>query len=309
MKIFDEIKEIKEPETAVCIGKFDGFHKGHRLLLRKAMETELPVVLLTFHMPDQKSIDSPDEKRSEARALCADYYIEPKDTKELFSMSPEEFLERVVLNLFHAKHVIVGEDFCFGKGRAGNIDTLKTYSEEHDHVFELSVIEKLREGDAEISSTRIRESLAEGKMEEVSALLGRSYRIDGRVIDGRKLGRKIGIPTANIFPDEEKLLPPHGVYAVTAEWVEGSEIVKYEGIANLGVKPTVSEVQGDDEAGSGNPVGLEVNLFSYRGDLYDKSISVRLLSFIREERRFENMQELRFQIDEDIRAVKGMNIF
>ncbi|MBR6228557.1 MAG: bifunctional riboflavin kinase/FAD synthetase [Eubacterium sp.] len=292
MEIWESIPEDFTAETALCIGKFDGFHRGHRLLLDEAKNSGLAVTVLTFVFNKTETIDSVEEKRSIAAEAGVEYYIEMEAGPEFFSLSPEEFIRNIVSKKLHAGYVIVGEDFRFGKDRAGDIGTLKEY--ESSCGYHLIAVPKMQDEHKDISSSRIRECIVAGEMEDVERLLGRPYRMTGIVTDGNRIGRQMGFPTANMVPASGKVLPPSGVYAVSVHIGED----EYPGIGNLGTKPTV----GDD-----NPLGLEVHIFDYHDDLYDKEIVVDFRKFLREEKRFDSVEELHRQIEEDIRRVKNQN--
>ncbi|MDY2921233.1 MAG: bifunctional riboflavin kinase/FAD synthetase [Eubacterium sp.] len=274
--------------SAVCIGKFDGIHRGHRLLIRAAKETKLPVVMFTFESMRQNDIYSQKEKEYLAEKLGVDIFISISVTESFRHMTPVEFVEKILVHRCHAKEIFIGTDFCFGHNRSGNAGMLKEW--ERTYSFRVHILEKLSLGGSEVSSTRIRSRLEQGEMEEVSALLGMPYFIQGEVVSGRHLGRTMEIPTANLIPAPGKILPPKGVYAILLT-VDGKV---RKGVGNLGVKPTVS---GD------NPMGLEVWIFDFHEDIYGKEIRAHLISYLRPERKFGSMDRLKEQISLDtIRA-------
>ena len=307
MVIWDHIPEHFSEKPALCIGKFDGFHKGHRLLIEEAKKTGDPVGVLTFIFQHTDTIDTLEEKRRIAADLGVDIYLEIEAGPAFFSLTPEAFIRDIVSERLHAGHVIVGEDFRFGRDRAGDITTLAA-GEESGH-YRLHAIKKLFDGEEEISSSRIRSCIERGRMRDVTRMLGRPYRMSGTVTDGMRLGRKMGVPTANLTPEKGKVLPPNGVYAMQVTigddeegTVAGKKKVRrqpekapaYLGIGNLGVKPTV---------GSENPLGLEIHLLDYEGDLYGKPITAEFGEFLREEKRFDSVEELHRQIEKDIRKM------
>ncbi|MEE3467455.1 MAG: riboflavin biosynthesis protein RibF [Eubacterium sp.] len=291
MVIWDRIPENLSEGMALCIGKFDGFHKGHRLLIEEATKTGYPVGVLTFIFHHAETIDSVEEKRRLAEKLGVDIYIEIEAGPSFFSLTPEAFIRQIVLDKLHARHVIVGEDFCFGRDRAGDVSTLAAY--EQSCHYQLHAIRKLRDRDGEISSSRIREAILDGKMEDVARMLGRPYAMSGVVTDGNQIGRRMGVPTANLVPESGRVLPPKGVYAMWVTIDESSD--RYKSIGNLGTKPTI---------GAGNPLGLEIHLLDYDGDLYGKQIRAEFGTFLRKEMRFEDVESLHRQIDEDIRRAE-----
>ncbi len=274
--------------SAVCIGKFDGIHRGHRLLIQAAKKTKLPVVMFTFESTRQNGIYSQAEKEDLAEKAGVDIFISVPVTEAFRHMAPVEFVEQVLVQRCHAKEIFIGTDFCFGHNRSGNARMLKEW--ESTYSFHVHILEKLSLGGSEVSSTRIRSQLEKGEMGEVSSLLGMPYFIQGEVVSGRHLGRTMEIPTANLIPAPGKILPPKGVYAIMLT-VDG-KIRK--GVGNLGVKPTVS---GD------NPMGLEVWIFDFHEDIYGKKIRAHLVSYLRPERKFDSMDQLKEQISRDtIRA-------
>ena len=288
MKVLTDL-DFNLGDTAVCIGKFDGFHRGHRALVREAEKSGLTTVIITFLFPGHKGIYSYGEKRFLAEKLGVDYFVEIPATKEFMRMSAEQFVSDILMQRCHAKKVVVGADFCFGYRRLGTASTLIACGEEYG--FSVCVMEKRKWKGEVISSTRIRKLLAAGDMGQVNFLLEAPYFIKGRVEEGNKIGRTLSVPTANIRPSAEKELPPFGVYAVRV--LAFGRL--YDGVCNLGVKPTVSGV---------SPVGAEVWLFSYSGDLYGQEIVICLYAYQRPERKFENMEKLKEQIQLDTEQAK-----
>ena len=270
--------------TAVCIGKFDGLHKGHRTLIKAAKKTGLPVVLFTFLIPKNRTLYSYEEKKFLAEKLGVDIMIAVPVTEQFMHMQPEVFVEKILVKQCGAKKVFVGSDFRFGYQRRGNVELLEKLSREGE--FSVDVFEKVRQAGEIISSTRIRDLLGKGEIPEVNELLGTPYFFRGTVISGNQLGRKMTVPTANLIPEETKVLPPFGVYALLVQVGQNW----YKAVGNLGVKPTVP---GD------NPVGLEVWLFDFEGDLYGKDITACFYEFQRPEKKFPSMEALKTQIDAD----------
>lgn len=292
MKAWDHIPEDFDGEVALSIGKFDGFHLGHRLLIEEAAKTGNPVAVMTFVFNKTKTIDDREEKKKLAAALGVDYYFEIEPDSGFFSMTPERFVSDYVAGRLHSKYVVVGDDFRFGRDRIGDIQTLSELAKEYD--YSLIVVPKIQYKDEDISSSRIRKCIENGQLSDTEAMLGRTFRLSGEVTDGNHIGRQIGVPTANIFPAEGKVCPPKGVYEVGV--LVDNEEKEYAGIADFGVKPTVGE---------NYPEGLEVHLIDYNGNLYGRNIAVLFKSFIREEKKFADMNELHRQIDEDLRRVKN----
>lgn len=284
MVILEE-KPYKLQNAAVCIGKFDGLHSGHRLLIDSIRACSgLKKVLFTFSFENVSSIYSPEEKKMLAGQLGMDIYIDCPFGKELSHMSPEDFLKDILVDECSAKVISVGEDFRFGYKRRGDVELLKKYSESYG--YKLNVFPKKKMFGEEVSSTAIRKELKEGAVERVNAFLGQPYFIYGRVCRGNHLGGTINMPTANLMPPADKILPPFGVYA-SRVYVEGKA---YTGVTNIGTKPTVP---------GENPVGVETFIMDFDSDIYGKKICVELYAFLRAERKFPDMEALRAQMEED----------
>lgn len=207
-------------------------------------------------------------------------------------MEPEQFIKEILVKQLDAKAVVVGSDFHFGHNRCGDIALLERMSEEYG--YKLIVFEKVKLGGSCVSSSRIRKELRNGNMELVQQMLGQPYFVTGTVTHGRKLGRTLGMPTANIVPSDEKLLPPYGVY-VSKTKVDGKEFI---GITNIGVKPTV---------GAEEKRLVETFLFDYHGNLYGKELKVDLYCFERPEKKFVSIEELKQQMEND--AIFGKQYF
>ena len=203
--------------------------------------------------------------------------------EETKSMTPEAFIQEILVERMDAKLICVGEDFRFGCGRRGNVEMLDEYASKYG--YELCVFPKICEDGEVISSTRIRRELAEGKIETANRLLGDPYFVSGEVVHGNALGRTIGMPTANLVPGSQKLLPVYGVYASRVE-VDGKI---YAGVTNVGVKPTVGASQAN----------VETTLLHFDGDLYGKQMKVYFLYFLRPEQRFESLDALKAQMAYD----------
>ncbi len=289
--------EFQIQNSAVALGKFEGIHLGHQLLLneiKKQKEKGLNSVVFTFDIPPKavlhadmryNQIYTKIERKRILEREGIDILVEHPFTKEFAALRPEEFIRNVLIREMDVKAVVVGSDFHFGKKRSGNVETLRAAAEAYG--FQLIVINKVQQKSGDISSTRIRKLIEYGMMEEAAVLLGRNFSIYGEVIHGKALGRTINIPTANQKPDEKKLVPPNGVYF---SLVHLDDKV-YKGITNIGVKPTVEAVP---------EKGVETHIFDFSGDIYGKNIDVELLRFHRAEMRFDNVEELCAQMQHDI---------
>lgn len=285
---------VTEP-TVLSIGKFDGLHRGHELLMDYVFQKKkegLKAVIFTFDVPPKKSLG-----QNEAKVLTTnaekmhlfeqsgiDYLIECPFTEEIMHMPAEAFLKMIVEQL-SIRCIVAGTDCSFGYKRRGDYKMLQKYASVYH--YEAQIVDKMQYEGRDISSTFIREEIAAGNMEKADLLLGYAYFLQGMVVHGNQIGRKIGIPTINLLPPPEKLLPPFGVYAARVE-IDGSI---YDGIANIGCKPTIA---GD------NPVGVETHLFDFKGDLYGRHAKVSLLKWVRGERKFQSISELKTQMEKDI---------
>jgi len=291
--------EAHERGSLVAIGNFDGVHLGHRAVIGAALVEAkahglLPLVLTFDPHPTEVlggSTRPPltvlERKVELIERLGPELgvVVEPF-TLELSKLSPAEFARDFIGALLNAKIVIVGENFRFGHSRSGDLDSLSELGRELGFVARASALS----GDAEgpYSSTRARAALAAGELDAVARVLGRPHSLSGRVVTGAQRGRTIGVPTANLGEVREAL-PPYGVYAVLVDLVEdGVARALATGVANIGLRPTVS-------AG----FSVEVHLFDFDGDLYDKTLRVHLVSRLREERKFSGLPELKAQIEKD----------
>lgn len=283
-------------ESAVTLGKFDGIHKGHQKLMKKILEKKkdgLKSVVFTFgQMPGTvflgnkgRTILTRKERQEHLESMGIDYMIECPFVEQVIRMEPEKFIEEILVKQLHVKYIAVGPDFRFGHHRKGDCKLLQEMAGTYGYTVE--ILEKECVDDKIISSTCVREMLEKGKMESVAKLLGYPYYVAGTVIHGHKIGRKLGIPTTNILPDDEKMLPPNGVY-LTKTIFEGNEMF---GITNIGVKPTIS----GEEA-----KGIETHLFDFDGDLYGRELVVEFYAFHRPEQKFQTLEDLKAQLAEDV---------
>lgn len=295
MKRISGLKEAHITEkTAVTVGKFDGIHRGHELLTRKIVSLKnrgLASCVVTFDVSPRTLLEKEDAKTlitNEERAVIldkegVDYLVECVFDAEMMHMEPEAFVDLLLKNL-QMSYMVVGSDFSFGYKGRGNAALLRQLAfEKH---FGLDVEKKLQEDHQDISSTRIRKDISEGRIEEANELLGYPYFIYGEVVHGRHLGHSIGIPTINVQPPAGKLLPPYGVYAT--EIHVGERV--YHGMTDVGVKPTV---QGD-----GKPV-IETHILNFDQNLYGKKVRIDFLKHTRPEQKFDSLEALEAQLHKD----------
>lgn len=293
--------EIEGP-TVLSLGKFDGLHRGHELLMgymreKKQEQKNLKAAVFTFDIPPREQtqnlqmqvLTTSQEKVRLFEENGIDYVIECPFTREIMCMEPEEFIDRIVKNL-HVKDIVVGTDFCFGHNRRGDYQMLRQYAPRYE--YQLKVVPKMQEDGRDISSTYIREEIAAGNIEKAQRLLGYPFFVEGTVLHGRKLGKAVlGVPTINLIPPPEKLLPPMGVYVTSTECA-GKH---YPGITNVGCKPTI---EGE------NPIGVETHLFDISEDMYGKMVRVSFLKRVRPEQKFDSLDALKVQMKQDIQYGK-----
>ena len=290
-----------EESTVVTLGKFDGLHRGHELLMQKLMEVSkeknYASVVFTFDIPPKSKVDdvsckvltTNEEKQHVFEISGVDYLIECPFTQEVMCMEPKAFIEWIVTRL-HMKCVVVGDDFRFGHNRQGDYRTLLECEKEYG--YKTIVVKKMQEDGRDISSTFVREEIAKGNIQKANHLLGYEYFVKSHVIHGNRIGRTIGIPTINMQFSKEKLLPPNGVY-VSKVTIDDNT---YMGVTNVGSKPTVSE---------SGVVGVETYIIDFCQDVYDKTVVVSFLEFIRAEKKFASIEELKQQMLSDIAFTKN----
>lgn len=299
MKILRDYQFVEPQDRGACaaIGNFDGVHLGHQSVIDLARDAApaAPLGVLTFD-PHPRAFFAPDAPpfrlmSREARAsrlekLGIDVLFELNFNAALAALTPEEFAQRVVTDGFGISHVIVGADFCFGKGRIGTTEDLCRFGAQMG--FGVTVVPLIAQADITVSSTAIRHALSLGKPREAAAMLGHWHRIEGPVIGGEQRGRELGYPTANMSIDG--LHPPaFGVYAVLVDVLEGPHQGHYHGVASMGVRPMFGE----------NRPNLETFIFDFSGDLYDTPLSVALVEHLRPEGTFDGLDALITQMDHD----------
>ena len=295
MEIIKDISKVQWNTTSITLGKFDGVHLGHRMLMENVLSAKergcIPTVFTFDTFPSRflrkeavTSILVEEEKEQVLADLGLERYVLFPFHEKTASMEPEEFVEEILVKTMKVKELYVGADFRFGKGRKGNAALLETLANKHGFLFR--AVDKRMYHGAEVSSSRIRDCIVNGEMEDAAAMLGMPYQITGEIIHGRSLGHKIGVPTINQAVPEEKILPRLGVYC--ARVIVDDKV--YYGIANVGSKPTVQS----------EPVyGVETHLFSCNEDLYGRQAKTELLTFVRPEQKFASVEELRLQLEKD----------
>jgi len=283
--------------AAAAIGNFDGVHLGHQAVidLTRNSASGAPVGILTFE-PHPREYFAPDAppfrlmnaaaKANRLEKLGLDVLFEVPFNDALAALSPREFAQNIIADMLGLTHVVVGEDFCFGKGRAGHAQDLKTFGAQMG--FGVTIAPMLATPAGNVSSTAIRAALTDGQPSRAAEMLGHWHRIDGPVITGEQRGRELGYPTANMSIDG--LHPPKfGVYAVKVDVLEGPHQGTYDGAASIGVRPMFGV----------NTPNCETFLFDFSGDLYGTQLSVALVDYLRGEEKFDGLDPLIAQMGAD----------
>ncbi len=273
--------------SSVCLGKFDGLHKGHRLLLDKIIcqKNFVPTVFTFEASKTVSKIYTQGEKNLILQNMGIRREIIFPFNEQTKKMSPEKFIEEILVKQVDVKYICVGEDFRFGRNREGDVHTLERYQDRYGYL--LKSVPKLADGEGIISSTRIRGLMEKGEMRKVNALLGAPYFICGKVLHGNGLGHTLDMPTANIVPDKDKKLLPFGVYATKVKI--GDNL--FDSVTNVGRKPTVG----------GDSAGVETYIMDFHQAIYGESIQVFFYEFLRPERKFQGLGELQEQMERDKR--------
>ncbi|MBR1815460.1 MAG: bifunctional riboflavin kinase/FAD synthetase [Lachnospiraceae bacterium] len=305
--------EAQLDNSAVALGKFEGVHKGHMLLIDKIVELahqskkaisvenknekgnisaedNIKSVVFTINMPDERVINLEYERYEIFEQNGVDYVCECSFDERISRLSPYKFIKDILVEKLDVSYVVVGADFRFGYKRSGNVDTLKEYADIYG--YKVIVFDKLKINNYIVSSSAIKAFLDEGAVDRVREYMGRAYSVSGEVVYGKQLGRTIGFPTVNLIPDKRKKLPLSGAYE-TRVYIDGDKNV-YRGITNVGNNPTVD---GDFD-------NVETHIINFSGDLYGRDIRVEFIRFIRHEIKFKDIDELKAQLVEDKKSIK-----
>jgi len=297
LKLSNSTDTIKDQDTIVTIGTFDGVHIGHQKIIKRLIDSgnlqQLKSVILTFfphpRMVLQKDsniklINTIDERQDILEALGLDYLLVKKFTKEFSRLSAEDFVKQILVDKLNAKKVIIGYDHRFGRNRNADINDLRTFGKRYG--FEVEEISAQDIDDVSVSSTKIRTALLEGDITKANNYLGYPFMLNGTVVKGKGLGKQLNYPTANIHVEEDyKLIPKQGAYIVNT--TINNQLVY--GMMNIGTNPTVN----------GNKQTIEVNFIDFDKDIYDKKLQINLLKRIRDEEKFESIDALKMQLSKD----------
>lgn len=302
MKVFKNFKEYtSQKPLALSLGMFDGVHLGHKSivdeLIKVGSENNLETAVLTF-WPHPRFVFNPNENLKLLNTLEEKQFLLEKcgiDTlflkefdEEFRNLTGEEFVRQILVDKLNIKYLIIGYDHSFGKNKSGNFELLQKLSGEMG--FEVERMEAINIHENNISSTKVRNALLAGNIKEANEMLGYSYSVSGTVVHGKKLGRTIGYPTANIETDPIKLLPKKGAYIVEV-FIKGEQ---YKGMLSIGTNPTVN----------GEKLTVEVYILDFEGDIYDEKITVAFRDFLHDEIKFEGLEKLIERLDEDKRLTE-----
>ncbi|WP_102978858.1 bifunctional riboflavin kinase/FAD synthetase [Chryseobacterium scophthalmum] len=303
MKVFRNFSDYpSQKPLALSLGMFDGVHLGHKCIIDELKKVSsahhLETAVLTF-WPHPRFVFNPNEDLKllntldEKTLLMEKYGINNLFLKEFDdefrNLTGEEFVRQILIEKLNVKYLIIGYDHSFGKNKSGNFELLQKLSKELD--FEVEQMEAINIHENNISSTKIRNALLAGNILEANEMLGYSYSVSGKVVHGKKLGRTIGYPTANIEAENIKLLPKKGAYIVEV-FVDNQQ---YKGMLSVGTNPTVN----------GEKLTVEVYILDFEGDIYDEKITVKFRDFLHEEIKFEGLEKLIERLDEDKRLTEN----
>jgi riboflavin kinase/FMN adenylyltransferase len=304
-----ELENIPQNEGFVITqGTFDGVHLGHQHVLKQvvniAKEYKKPSLLITFYPHPRlvinpndstiKMLSSIEEKAKIILEMGIDYVLVLSFTHEISQYTPEKFVHDILVSKLNVKCMVVGYDHRFGKNRSGGFSELTEFAKKFN--FKVKEINASEIDEIAVSSTRIRKAIASGNLKEANELLGKPYRLTGIVVEGQKLGRQLGFPTANLMIDEpHKLIPPNGVYL-------GFAIIqntKYKIMLNIGVRPTVD----------GKNQTIEAHIIDFNENIYNQKLTIYLVQFLREELRFNGLEALKIQLQKDESITRSAQLF
>ncbi len=298
------LKSLTEP-LHLALGVFDGVHVGHQAVIQNAVDSARlsgglvgvvtfephPVRVLAPDRAPRRILASIEHKADLLGEMGVDFLCVQEFTLDFAAREAREFIEDLVNYSDGLKSIAVGEDWIFGKARGGNVAKLTEWGGEMD--FKVTAASPVMVDGERVSSTRVRQAVRDGNLSAISEMMGRPYSVVGTVVEGRKLARQLGFPTANVIVHNEQL-PPDGVWALEVRY----DGVLYQGIGNLGRRPTVEH--------EGARRLLEIHLFDFQGDVYGELLEAEFVSYIREEKKFDSVDELKSQIESDVQQVKEM---
>lgn len=304
MKIFRSLDNIVIEKPILTIGSFDGVHLGHQQVIDKLKQEAKArggqSTVLTF-WPHPAFVLHPeiylqllstlDEKIQLLEQTGIDCLIITPFSKEFSQIEYSDFVKLFLVDNLHLDTLLLGYDNKMGNGGKGRFNEVKQLSQQYG--FNILTMNAISDGSEPISSTKIRNLLAQGNVSEVAKMLGRQYSLTGKVVKGNQIGTKIGFPTANLQPDACKFVPCNGVYAIEAQIADN----KHLGMLNIGVRPTLKNDKSE--------VSIEAHIFDFEGDLYEKNLTIQFIEKIRSEQQFANLDELSHQLQSDSNLIKS----
>ena len=304
-----ELENIPQNEGFVITqGTFDGVHLGHQHVLKQvvniAKEYKKPSLLITFYPHPRlvinpndsniKMLSSIEEKAKIILEMGIDYVLVLSFTHEISQYTPEKFVHDILVSKLNVQCMVVGYDHRFGKNRSGGFSELTEFAKKFN--FKVKEINASEIDEIAVSSTRIRKAIASGNLKDANELLGKPYRLTGIVVEGQKIGRQLGFPTANLMIDEpHKLIPPNGVYLGYAI----IQNIKYKIMLNIGVRPTVD----------GKSQTIEAHIIDFNENIYNQKLTIYLVQFLREELRFNGLEALKIQLQKDESIARSAQLF
>ncbi len=298
MRIYHQLSEFTSPcHPVATVGVFDGVHKGHLEIIKRlsalARERNCESVIITFephprlvlpHHAEVRLLQTLDEKLQRFELAGVDVVVVIPFDREFSKITPHDFIKKILVDTLQVSHVITGYDHFFGQNRQGGFELLSEMGKQYN--FTVDELPMVSEGHITISSSSVRRWLLDGAVAVAASMLGYHYSLTGEVVTGNKIGRNIGYPTANLKPDSTyKLIPCQGVYA---SQVRFNDLV-YNGMSNIGYRPTIDA----------DHLTIEVNIFDFDQDIYNRQITLSFLERIRSERKFNSLSELQLQLGKD----------
>lgn len=296
MEIYSQSSGFNLKNTVITLGKFNGLHRGHQKLINYLLrEKNLFTVVFSFDtgiLSKNKLLTTNSDRILLCRQFGIDNLILYPVNEYTKSMSPQDFIEKILVKELDVKVIVTGNDFRFGKNRLGDINMLREYGKKYG--YHVIVAESEMYKNIKISSTRIKEEMSKGNLVDANNMLGYKYFVCGKVIMGKQLGRTIDVSTLNVEYEEDKLILPCGVYATDTV----IDNVLYKSITNIGLCPTVEKL---------NKISIESHVFDFNKEIYGEYVKVQFKSYIREEKKFDSLAELKTQIEMDKRIAKEIN--
>jgi riboflavin kinase/FMN adenylyltransferase len=289
--------------TAIALGNFDGIHRGHLNVIRPILDIKDSISTVVSFQPHPREWFSGEpltlltplaEKATYLEEIGIQQLVVLTFDESIATLSPQDFVEQILIQQLNARWISVGQNFKFGHRRAGTTTLLKAIASTYDIPVNIAELQCC--GNERISSSGIREALLEGDVARANRLLGRAYSLQGKVMKGQQLGRTIGFPTANLKLPENKFCPRQGVYYVSVHCESEPDITHLAGVMNIGHRPTVN----------GTQLTTEVHILDWAGDLYEKDIKVDLIKFLRSEQKFNSLDALKEQIQSDCDEARSL---